>query len=300
MAETTKKKTTTNKALDYLKLLQSEQSRLNKILKNAIDVDDANFTFRRERKLKGRDALKLKKNEKNRNWLKITPLEAAAKIAPDIFPVKDIDLNTQLDKISGEIEEVKRYLGTRELKKGDKFNFTGSEAIIGKFKADYGKGLFGKGGKQINPNYVRGHDLKIQAFNKARAEGIAENELRAHAEDHGISVEESAKILSTGGRETLIGGSTKAPNTTLEEKLDSVKDKAEAKKSRDPADLKTDVFDTDVFTEIPEGRQFSRYGKAGESVGVLTRNQRRAFEKALRINKQKPKRAPGLYLTRTS
>ena len=32
MAETTKKKTTTNKALDYLKLLQSEQSRLNKIL----------------------------------------------------------------------------------------------------------------------------------------------------------------------------------------------------------------------------------------------------------------------------
>ena len=64
MAETTKKKTTTNKALDYLKLLQSEQSRLNKILKNAIDVDDANFTFRRERKLKGRDALKLKKNEK--------------------------------------------------------------------------------------------------------------------------------------------------------------------------------------------------------------------------------------------
>ena len=142
--------------------------------------------------------------------------------------------------------------------------------------------------------------LKIQAFNKARAEGIAENELRAHAEDHGISVEESAKILSTGGRETLIGGSTKAPNTTLEEKLDSVKDKAEAKKSRDPADSKTDVFDTDVFTEIPEGRQFSRYGKAGESVGVLTRNQRRAFEKALRINKQKPKRAPGLYLTRTS
>ena len=294
MAETTKKKTTTNKALDYLKLLQSEQSRLNKILKNAIDVDDANFTFRRERKLKGRDALKLKKFTKNRNWLKI--------IAPDLFKDKnkDIDLNTQLDKISGEIEEVKKYLGTRELKKGDKFNFTGSEAIIGKFKADYGKGLFGKGGKQINPNYVRGHDLKIQAFNKARAEGIAENELRAHAEDHGISVEESAKILSTGGRETLIGGSTKAPNTTLEEKLDSVKDKAEAKKSRDPADLKTDVFDTDVFTEIPEGRQFSRYGKAGESVGVLTRNQRRAFEKALRINKQKPKRAPGLYLTRTS
>lgn len=294
MAETTKKKTTTNKALDYLKLLQSEQSRLNKILKNAIDVDDANFTFRRERKLKGRDALKLKKFTKNRNWLKI--------IAPDLFKDKnkDIDLNTQLDKISGEIEEVKKYLGTRELKKGDKFNFTGSEAIIGEFKADYGKGLFGKGGKQINPNYVRGHDLKIQAFNKARAEGIAENELRAHAEDHGISVEESAKILSTGGRETLIGGSTKAPNTTLEEKLDSVKDKAEAKKSRDPADLKTDVFDTDVFTEIPEGRQFSRYGKAGESVGVLTRNQRRAFEKALRINKQKPKRAPGLYLTRTS
>ena len=294
MAETTKKKTTTNKALDYLKLLQSEQSRLNKILKNAIDVDDANFTFRRERKLKGRDALKLKKFTKNRNWLKI--------IAPDLFKDKnkDIDLNTQLDKISGEIEEVKKYLGTRELKKGDKFNFTGSEAIIGEFKADYGKGLFGKGGKQINPNYVRGHDLKIQAFNKARAEGIAENELRAHAEDHGISVEESAKILSTGGRETLIGGSTKAPNTTLEEKLDSVKDKAEAKKSRDPADLKTDVFDTDVFTEIPEGRQFSRYGKAGESVGVLTRNQRKAFEKALRINKQKPKRAPGLYLTRTS
>tara|TARA_R100001082_G_C4361736_1_gene159705 strand:+ start:78 stop:947 length:870 start_codon:yes stop_codon:yes gene_type:complete len=289
MAETTKKKTTTNKALDYLKLLQSEQSRLNKILKNAIDVDDANFTFRQQRKLKGKDALKLKKNEKNRNWLKI--------IAPDLFKDKnkDIDLNTQLDKISGEIEEVKKYLGTRELKEGDKFNFTGSEAIIGKFKADYGQNLFGKGGKQINPHYVRGHDLKIQAFNKARAEGIAENELRAHAEDHGISIEESAKILSTGGRETPIGGSTKDPNSTLEEKLVSEKNQSEAKKSKDPADLRTDVF-----TEIPEGRQFSRYGKAGESVGVLTRNQRKAFEKALRINKQKPKRAPGLYLTRTS
>ena len=45
---------------------------------------------------------KLKKFTKNRNWLKL--------IAPDLFKDKnkDIDLNTQLDKISGEIEEVKK------------------------------------------------------------------------------------------------------------------------------------------------------------------------------------------------
>tara|TARA_R100001594_G_scaffold9166_5_gene22639 strand:+ start:809 stop:1573 length:765 start_codon:yes stop_codon:yes gene_type:complete len=94
-----------------------------------------------------------------------------------------------------------------------------------------------------------------------------------------LAYKDGTKPLPT--KFNLVGEGKGIENLSAEQ----VEERKKAAKRKDPADLKTDIFTIDPRT--------------GKEVGVLTRNQRRAFEKSLRINKQKPKRAPGLYLTRT-
>ena len=274
MAETKKKtkKKSSNPSLDYRKELEKELARLKKFVTSTEGMSKEDIKF-----YTAKDLQAWKAQDKNPG--KLSVINYGRWSGPQGWRQKAGSLTGRIELLEKEIGRVDKYLGSRYREWGDfipvgkdAYNKKGELKIPNEFKPDSNLTINGRK-RMVNPDYVAGLDPIVQADKAAKLEGIQNDEVDALIDSYGgtgknrLKRHEALQILSSAGRET-----TFEPG-----KVPVTKTKTKEQKEKAPAPLGTDIFTLDPRT--------------GEAVGVLTRNQRKAFEaradvqEALKISK---------------